>query len=473
MIGGGWAGCAAAVELAGQGHQVTLFEAARTLGGRARRVDCDGRRLDNGQHILLGAYSTTLRLLKKVGIDKGQALLRLPLQMRYPVGSGGMDFVAPRWPAPLHLVGALLCSRGLERSDKMSLARFSSTARWMGWRLNHDCSVEQLLQRWDQSARMVQLMWRPLCLAALNTPLERASANVFLKVLQDSLGAKRAASDMLLPRVDLSALFPDSAATFITARGGNVQTGAQVARIEADADGRWRIELGAQDKDNNKDKDPTPAHAGYDGIVLATTSRQAATLLGRIPVQPAAAARLMAQLGALEMEAITTCYLQYDVKVRLDHPFFALIDAPDRDHWGQFVFDRGQLDANSHGLLAVVVSASGACASLDRAQLAQAIAQQLAQAFGRPELAQPSWVQVISEKRATFACTPSLERPRNATSWPGLALAGDYTVGDYPATIEAAMRSGVQAAAGLWSNPKNDAETDADADSEKMEAINN
>jgi squalene-associated FAD-dependent desaturase len=471
VIGGGWAGCAAAVELAGQGHQVTLFEAARTLGGRARRVDCDGRRLDNGQHILLGAYATTLRLLKKVGIDRGQALLRLPLQMRYPVGSGGMDFVAPRWPAPLHLVGALLRSRGLERSDKMSLARFSSTARWMGWRLNHDCSVEQLLQRWDQSARMVQLMWRPLCLAALNTPIERASANVFLKVLQDSLGAKRAASDMLLPRVDLSALFPDSAAAFITARGGKAHTGAQVTRIEADPDGRWRIELGAQDKDKNKDKDkdPTPAHAGYDGIVLATTSRQAATLLGRIPVQPAAAARLMAQLGALEMEAITTCYLQYDGALRLDHPFFALIDAPDQDHWGQFVFDRGQLDASSDGLLAVIVSASGACASLDRAQLAQAIAQQLAQAFGRPELAQPSWVQVISEKRATFACTPSLERPRNATSWPGLALAGDYTVGDYPATIEAAMRSGVQAAAGLWTNPQHDAETDA----EKMETIDN
>ncbi len=445
VIGGGWAGCAAAVELAGQGHQVTLFEAARTLGGRARRVDCDGRTLDNGQHILLGAYSTTLRLLKKVGIDSGQALLRLPLQMRYPAGSGGMDFIAPRLPAPLHLVGALLRSRGLARVDKMSLARFSSTARWMGWRLNQDCSVAQLLQRWDQSPRIVQLMWRPLCLAALNTPIERASANVFLKVLQDSLGARRAASDMLLPRVDLSTLFPASAAAFIAARGGKVQTGAQVTRIQALANGRWHMAIGAQGQD----------HSGYDGVVLATTSRQAAVLLGRIYVQSDAEIGWMTQsiqqLSALKTEAITTCYLQYDSALRLDHPFFALIDAPDQDQWGQFVFDRGQLDGNSQGLLAVVVSASGACASLDQAQLAQAIAHQLAQAFQRPELAQPSWVRVISEKRATFACAPDLVRPHNATIWPGLALAGDYTFGDYPATIEAAMRSGVQAAAGLWS----------------------
>ena len=451
VIGAGWAGCAAAVELAGKGCQVTLFEAARTLGGRARRVEIGGRTLDNGQHILLGAYSATLRMLQRVGIDSGQALLRLPLQMRYPPGPGGMDFVAPRLPAPLHLVGALLGSRGLERSDKMSLARFSSTARWMGWRLNQDCSVAQLLQRWDQSPRMIALLWRPLCLAALNTPLECASANVFLKVLQDSLGARRAASDMLLPRIDLSALFPERAAAFIERRGGAVNTGTRVTRLQAQTDGRWRIDIGAQ---NQCAKD-------YDGIVLATTCGQAATLLDGIDVHSAVMpqaplATTIAQLNALDMEAITTCYLQYDADVRLEHPFFALIDTPDQGHWGQFVFDRGQLDGasngNSNGLLAVVVSASGACASLDQAQLAQAIAQQLAAAFQRPELAQPHWVQVISEKRATFACTPGLERPHNATGWPGLALAGDYTAGDYPATIEAAVRSGVQAAGALWKN---------------------
>jgi squalene-associated FAD-dependent desaturase len=304
---------------------------------------------------------------------------------------------------------------------------------------------------------MVQLMWSPLCLAALNTPIERASANVFLKVLHDSLGARRAASDMLLPRVDLSALFPDSAAAYISGRGGAVHTGAQVTRIDARPDGRWRIEIGAPGQDQAQAKDRQHPADGYDGVVLATTSSQAATLLGKIdarsPADPESMTQLNAQLNALDAEAITTCYLQYDAAVRLDHPFFALIDAPSQEHWGQFVFDRGHLDGSANGLLAVVVSASAACASLDQSELAQAIAHQLAQAFARPELAQPSWVRVISEKRATFACTPGLVRPLNATGWPGLVLAGDYTAGDYPATIEAAMRSGVLAASALWAKP--------------------
>ena len=59
-----------------------LIEAARTLGGRARRVEIDGKPLDNGQHILLGAYTESLRLMRQVGIRPDDVLLRLPLQMR-------------------------------------------------------------------------------------------------------------------------------------------------------------------------------------------------------------------------------------------------------------------------------------------------------------------------------------------------------------------------------------------------------
>ncbi|MGZ8320905.1 MAG: NAD(P)-binding protein, partial [Telluria sp.] len=119
VVGGGWAGCAAAVELAAR-CDLTLFEAARTLGGRARSVEVNGKLLDNGQHILLGAYRDTIRLLRKVGIRPADALLHLPLQMRYP-GSTGMDFVAPRLPAPLHIAAALLRAKGLDRDDKLSL----------------------------------------------------------------------------------------------------------------------------------------------------------------------------------------------------------------------------------------------------------------------------------------------------------------------------------------------------------------
>lgn len=433
VIGAGWSGCSAAVALAQAGYKVTLFEAARTLGGRARAVEAHGSTLDNGQHILLGAYSDTLRMLATVGIDASQALLTLPLQMRYPPGGLGMDFIAPRLPAPLHLAMALLRAKGLGRADKLSLARFSTTARWMDWTLHSDCSVAELLERFDQTDRLIALMWRPLCLAALNTPPERASAQVFLNVLRDSLGARRSASDMLLPRRDLSALFPVAAAAFIGARGGAVRTGAKVGCVARHGEG-WKVEATGNDVDGT-----WTTYA--DVVVMAGGAPSTAVLLGKLGLD-----ELATELMAFDYEPITTCYLQYPDATTLALPFYALLDDPASGHWGQFVFDRGQLDAGQAGMLSVVVSASSAASSLERAALAGAIGAQLATVFGRPELAHPLWTQVITEKRATFACTPALARPLNAVGLPGLAMAGDYTASDYPATLESAIRSGIGAA---------------------------
>ena len=441
VIGAGWAGCAAAVELARAGYKVTLLESARTLGGRARRVDTDRAHLDNGQHILLGAYSETLRLMKLTGVDRDETLLTLPLQMRYPAGTGGMDFAAPALPlpAPLHLAAALLRAKGLQREDKLSLMRFSTAARWMGWRLNTDCSVAELLQRFDQTPRLIQLLWRPLCLAALNTPPDRASAQVFLNVLRDSLGARRrSASDMLIPRTDLSALFPQAAAAYVEANGGSVRTGAKVQALRSIEGRLWQLDISGAAVGGNWS-------TYFTGVVLAGGASQAATLLHDIPDTDTAA--LCGQLTAFTPEAITTCYLQYPAGTKLDLPFYALLDDPHNHQYGQFVFDRGQLDAAQAGLLAVVISASGAAAEQPQELLAEALAVQLAVVFQRPELGRPDWFKVITEKRATYACTPGLIRPSNASGLPGLVLAGDYTAGDYPATLEAAVRSGVAAAA--------------------------
>ncbi|WP_306397519.1 hydroxysqualene dehydroxylase HpnE [Telluria beijingensis] len=434
VAGGGWAGCAAAVELARQGCQVTLFEAARTLGGRARGVEVRGLALDNGQHILLGAYRESLRLMARVGVTEKTAFLRLPVQMRYPPGGAGMDFAAPRLPAPLHLLVALLRAAGLERADKLALARFNSAGRWMGWQLNDDCTVSELLERFDQTERLIRLLWRPLCIAALNTPPERASANVFLAVLRDSLGAsRRAASDMLLPRLPMGALFPEPAGAWLAGQGHTVLLGEKVASIAHDGDG-WLVTLGGD----------VPAER-FDAVVLATPAPVSAALLASLP----GTAQLAGQLDALTHEPIATCYLQYAPGTRLDLPFYALLDDPAAGRWGQFVFDRAQLDPAQDGLLAVVVSAAGEAANLPREQLAAAIAAQLAQDFERPELASPAWTQLITEKRATFDCTPGLVRPGNITPLPGLVLAGDYTACDYPATLETAVRSGQAAATAI------------------------
>ncbi|MCH8619086.1 hydroxysqualene dehydroxylase HpnE [Undibacterium sp. TS12] len=445
VIGAGWAGCAAACELAEQGAQVSLFETSRILGGRARGFAIQDRQLDNGQHILLGAYKDSLRLMRKVGVDTDRALLKLPLQMVYPEREDGMSFIAPGLPAPAHLLFALVRAKGLAFEDKLALARFSSTARWMGWQLHQDCSVTELLERFDQTPRLCRLMWNPLCIAALNTAPEKASAQVFLNVLRDSLGASRASSDMLIPRVDLSALFPEQAAAFIRQKGGQVLLAQTVNAIDQDAQGKWQLRL-KQDTENT-------SITSYDAVILATDFANANRLLGTLPASEPTS-RSANQTTVMQYEAITTCYLQYAEKLRLLRPMLALLDSPSEKKWGQYVFDRGQLRSDQAGLLAVVVSVSVQACELDQAELAADIARQLAQSLDMPELAQPLWFKCISEKRATFSCAPGLIRPENRTAYTGLYLAGDYTKGDYPATIEGAVRSGVAASIAVQSDFK-------------------
>lgn len=450
VIGAGWAGCAAAVTLSERGHHVTLIEAARTLGGRARAVDLDGRLLDNGQHIMLGAYSACLGLMRLLKIDLDKALLRLPLQMIYPHQTG-IQFITPKLPAPLHVLFALMRAQGMSRDDKFALARFSTTARWIDWRLHQDCTVTELLQRYEQTEHLCRFMWNPLCVAALNTPPERASAQVFLNVLRDSLGAKRAASDMLIPRLDLSSLLPDAAADFVRQHGGQVMAGVSIQFLIQQDNQNWRLKPLRATSEVEID---TISNQEFDGIVIATNPKQAHRLLTTAFMTTAnaddshASEELLANMQ-FSYEPISTCYLQYPETVKLDRPFYALADDPQQGHWAQFVFDRGQLNTNQAGLMAVVISASTEAISQPASQIITDVCQQLAQQLQIPALATPTWTQVITEKRATFACTPDLKRPVNQTAIPSIALAGDFTASDYPATLESAVRSGIKAAE-LW-----------------------
>jgi len=425
VIGAGWAGCAAAVELTRRGASVILLEASRTMGGRARRVEHQGTTLDNGQHILLGAYSDTLHLMQAVGLRPSEVLLRLPLQIRYPANSGGMDLRAPCLPAPLHMAWAVLRAKGLTTADKLALARFSSAARWMQWQLHTDCSVTELLERFDQTERLFRLMWRPLCIAALNTPPESASAAVFLNVLRGSLGAHRSASDMLIPRRDLSSLFPDAAVSYVEHHGGHAHAGTQV-RAVIRTDKGWRVQA------DNLDLE-------VDAVVLSTPPAQASTLL--TDLIPALAESLQ-----MTYAPITTCYLQYAPALKLPAVFYSLQDDPEKHRWAQFIFDRGQLDTSQAGLMAVVISTSSEAIAQGNQTLLAEVLLQIAADLDMPALLNPQWHRIISEKRATFSCTPNLPRPKNDTGLKGLFLAGDYTASDYPATLEGAVRSGREAA---------------------------
>ncbi|HEX6156232.1 MAG TPA: hydroxysqualene dehydroxylase HpnE [Burkholderiales bacterium] len=398
IVGGGYAGMAAGVALAERGVPVTVFESGPVTGGRARRVrisiDGQSRELDNGQHIFVGAYTELFRLMRTVGVPS-DALLRYPLEVRY----AGSFSLRSRWfPASLGLFAGLLFARGVSFGERLGALRFMAMLRRIGFRVEPDISVRQFLDRHGQHGRMRHFLWAPLCVSALNTPLEQASTNAFLAALRDTVGGAGEASDFLLPRVDLSRLFPEPAAEFIRTRGGQVRCGTTIRGLD---------ELKSQ----------------FKKVIVAVGPHQLKTLL------PEAVADFTYQ-------PIYTCYLQYAQTARLPFPMLGMSDG-----LVQWVFDRGAL-LGERGRLACVISAQGDHQQMTHDEVADQCHRELLGAQLVRE--EPSWSQVIAEKRATISCTPGRARPDVKRE--GVILAGDYTDSEYPPTLEAAVRSGVRAA---------------------------
>jgi len=415
VLGAGWAGLAAAVAATQRGHAVTLVEAARTLGGRARSLavalpDGGSALLDNGQHILAGAYVDTLRLMEQVGVAPQQVLLRLPLVLRHPDGSG---IALPDWPAPWDAAAGILRARGWGWKDKLSLLRASRAWQRAGFRCAPGLTVAQLAA--DLTPRVREDLVAPLCVSALNTPPERSSAQVFLRVVGDALFARGyrgwGGSNLLVPRQDLGRVFPDAAHAWLAARGAQVRIGARAEGIRPRGAG-WEVDGEA-----------------FDAVVLACPPTEAARLVAAGGID---ASGWLAATQALAYEAIATVYVTGGPRLAL--PLLALRSGPGAP--AQFVFDRSQL-GGPPGVLAFVVSASPADKeALERQVLAQSAA------LGWPVQA----LKTVIEKRATFACTPGLQRPGAAIA-PGLWACGDYVEGPYPATLEGAVRSGLAVAA--------------------------
>jgi squalene-associated FAD-dependent desaturase len=372
---------------------VTVFESGSVAGGRARRIASHGYDLDNGQHILIGAYSELFRLMRTVGVPPG-AVLRVPLDIRY---ARGFHFRRAGLPQPFGLAAGLLRARGISFGERLAAARFVAKLRSTGFRIARDVGVAEFLAQHEQNGRLAHYLWRPLCVSALNTPPELASARVFLAVLRDTLGGGAQASDLVLPRVDLSQLFPEPACEFVRSRGGEIRLQSAV-------------------------KDLGALRQSYDHVIVAVGPHQLKTLLPEAP--------------EYSYQPIYTCYLQYAPEVRLPFPMLGLGEG-----LAQWVFDRGAL-VGEKGRLACVISAQGDHQQMSLDELAQRCHAELAAVL--PHLGQPQWSRVIAEKRATITCAPGTKPALPATS--GVYYAGDYTHDEYPPTLEAAVRSGIRAA---------------------------
>lgn len=406
IVGAGWAGLAAAVAATQHGWHVQLYEATHQAGGRARSLTQTfaEQPLDNGQHVLIGAYKDTLALMRTVGIQPDTVLLRLPLDLRFADNTG---LALSKWPAPLNVLLGLASAQGWSFSDKCSFLK--AAVRWQ--QANFVCpphwTVTQLCDADRLSARVRTQLIDPLCLSALNTQMTHASAEQFLRVLHDALYGPKGSSDLLIPRVDLGSVLPDACVRWLRDHGAQVHLGRRVSA--------------AQLENRQAATDPdTP-------VLLACPAWEAARLVAN--VAPAWAS----QCRALSHHAIATVYLRCrDAGFEtLARPMIALHSSPHAP--AQFIFDKGLLN-QQYGLLAAVVSACDA----DRHVLTQQVRHQVCDQLNLTDV---EVVQTVVEKRATLACTPLLQRPKPEIA-PNLWACGDYLYAPYPSTLESAVRSG-------------------------------
>jgi squalene-associated FAD-dependent desaturase len=414
VVGGGWAGLAAAIRLTERGHRVTLNEASPTLGGRARSVNHRGMTLDNGQHILIGAYARTLQLMREVGVDPKAVLSRQPLVLRTPDGHGlSLPLAATVTDLFLGI------TRTVSWPWPARLSLLWTASRWAARRFRCPAgqTVEQLCSGLHPAA--FEGLIDPLCVAALNTPPSQACGQTFLRVLRDALLGPPGSADLLLPRAPLGALLPDAASHWLQQHGTSVHVRRPVTQL-APLESGWVIDGEAA-----------------DAVVLACGPTQTARLAATL--NPAWAQTS----GAMAFEPIATVVISSSARVPLGSAMVMLPDGP-----AQFAFDLAAFGhpAGDHHRHTFVVSAAAPWIAEGTQGLLEAVMAQARRQF--PALAQDRDLQVLScivEKQATFRCTPQLRRPSMAVA-PGLWAAGDHIEGPYPATLEGAVRSGEAAA---------------------------
>lgn len=414
VIGAGWAGLSAAVRATEAGQTVAVFEMAPQVGGRARTVRRpDGAELDNGQHILIGAYTATQRVMGLVGAETAKLLRRLPLELRYPDGQGLK--VAPG-PALWGFARGVLGARGWSLGERLALLHTSLSWWRQGMRNPGVDTVGALCAALPKRVR--EQLIEPLCVAAMNTPADQASATVFLRVLGDALFGTAGGSDLLLPRVGLSELFPRPAAAWLSAQGARIELRRRIAELLPDGGG-WRVD-----------------RERFDALLLACSAIEAARLVR--PLAPGWAE----QAEALRYEPIATVYLDRSPRP-IPLPMLALHAGEGNP--AQFVFDLDALGVCS-GRLAFVVSGAGPWLAGGVEALTEAVRQQAEKQIPLHVAVGPSArMRTMVERRATFACVPDLRRPPIVVA-PGLFACGDYVQGPYPATLEGSVRSGLEAA---------------------------
>ena len=402
IIGAGLAGLSTASSLINDAH-IHVFEASKIAGGRTRSLnkpESDFGPLDNGQHILLGAYKSTLDLLHRAGVEEQEAFYRAPL--RWWMDSG-FQLKCPPVFAPLNLAWGVLTAQGLSFGLRLECLKTLSALT----KIKTDNTVAKWLNEQGVAYILKQNFWTPLVLAAMNTSMEEASILTLAQVVQNGLLKNRAASDLLLPQKPLNDIFGDPLVDYLQKNGVRVSFEHRVKSIIEQNTGFLVDDV------------------FFDRVIIATAPHQSTHLIPDSIAQE--------RINKLQYTAICTVYLRYKQKVTLPFPMVGIANGT-----AQWLFDRGILAGRADEIAAVI---SCVPPIEDKDDFVQKVHQDVLK--WSPDLPSPVDYRIITEKRATFRAVA--DRPQVSTGAlanKGNYLAGDYTHPFYPATIEGAVQSG-------------------------------
>ena len=422
IAGGGWSGLATACFLAEQNIPVTLVESAKQLGGRARKSTSRTQVLDNGQHLMMGAYTELLKLLQQIDVNESDVFLRTPQHLKLFNAKYLHNLIDLKLPAirkPFNLLLGLLFCKGLSIKEKFTiLYRFDKLLK-TPVEQDKDCSVTEWLATADLPSKYV-IFLNALCLAAMNTSAGSASAYSFQHVLNETFNGPQGSTDLLIPAVNLDNVFPTPASVYLQNKQTSILASTKATAI--------------------KHHETTATHLVCDdqeleasAIVLATPAHISSKLLK--PLDDCN--ELCHHLDQFRYESITTVYLRYNDQCHIPENMIGLTNS-----LSEWVFDRSVAD--QPGMIAVVISCSDKHSEIDNKDICLTIRNELAVVF--PDWPKPTASWVIREKRATFLCTPEANkhRPDPKTPIENLFLSGDYLATDelfLPATLETCIRN--------------------------------